>query len=61
MKFFLLCMAALTILCGAFWATDGPGSGMMWPTISFAALGAGTAIYNKARTGKWLSETAAGK
>ena len=61
MKFFAVFFLVLTIVCGYFWATDGPKSGMGWLTIGFAVLGAGALIYNKRTTGFWLSDSAAGK
>jgi hypothetical protein len=36
MKVFFFFFLAATLLCGYFWATDGPGSGMQYPTIFFA-------------------------
>jgi hypothetical protein len=39
MKFFALFFLAATLLCGYFWLTDGPGSGMEYVTPLFAALG----------------------
>ncbi len=61
MKFFALFFLVATGLCGYFWATDGPGSGMGYATGAFAALGASTQVYTKLKTGSWLSDSAAGK
>lgn len=50
MKFLLIFLVSLTILCGIFWAVDGPGSGMAWPTGIFAALGLLALVLEKRRT-----------
>jgi hypothetical protein len=51
MKVFIFFFLAATILCGYFWATDAPGSGMQYPTIAFAVLLVGTCIYNWRKNG----------
>ncbi|WP_460585969.1 hypothetical protein [Hymenobacter arcticus] len=56
MRFFTLFFAAATILCAILWLIDGAGSGMAWPTSIFAAIGSGTLLYNKLRTGRSLHD-----
>jgi hypothetical protein len=46
MKIFFLFMLAATLISGYFWATDGPGSGMQYPTILFALLAVGVGVRN---------------
>jgi hypothetical protein len=58
MRFFAIFFAVLTIVCGYFWATDAPGSGMAYPTIGFAVLGGGVLLYNKLRNGGFLNDRA---
>ncbi|QKG56984.1 hypothetical protein GKZ68_10315 [Hymenobacter sp. BRD128] len=57
MKFFLIFFAVATLVCGYFLLTDGPGSGMGWPTGIFAALGAGVALYNWRTNGSPLDDS----
>lgn len=58
MRFFLAFFLAATATCGYFLLTDGPGSGMGWPTGIFGGLLAGTLLYNKVARGGWLSDAA---
>jgi len=58
MKFFLIFFAVAILVCGGFWISDGPGSGMAWPTGIFALLLTGVLIYNKVWRGGWLSDNA---
>lgn len=51
MKVFFFFFLAATIICGYFWATDAPGSGMAWPTLGFGALAIGVTIYNTVKYG----------
>jgi len=46
MKIFFFFFLCATVVCGYFWATDAPGSGMGWPTIFFALLALGTGVRN---------------
>lgn len=61
MRFFFLFFLLATALCAYFWATDAPGSGMVWPTCIFAALGTGTGAYNFVRNGSPLNDNSRGK
>lgn len=54
MKFFYSFFAAATLLCGYFWLTDAPGSGMGIATAIFATIGVGTALVQWVRTGSPL-------
>lgn len=56
MKFFVFFFAACLVLFAWFWYNDAAGSGMVYPTVVFALLLAGTLIYNKVRNGGWLKE-----
>ena len=58
MKFFSAFFFVATLVCGYFFLTDGPGSGMMYPTLIFAALGGGTLLYNLLRNGNSLNDKA---
>jgi hypothetical protein len=58
MRFFAVFFAVLTVLCGYFWATDAPGSGMVYPTIGFAVLSGGVLLYNKLKNGGFLNDRA---
>lgn len=58
MKFFLWFFVIATALCGIFWAVDGPGSGMQWPTGIFGGLLVGVLLYNRVRNGDWLNDKA---
>lgn len=57
MKFFAIFFLVATIICGIFWATDGPGSGMVYPTVIFGLIGAGVLLYNKLVNGGWLNDS----
>lgn len=50
MKFFGIFFLVITAVCGYFWATDGPGSGMWIPTVIFAVLGALGFVLDARRT-----------
>ena len=56
MKFFYSFFAAATLLCGYFWLTDAPGSGMGYATGFFALAGVGVVFYNYRKFGSpWRS------
>ncbi|WP_310394123.1 hypothetical protein [Hymenobacter sp.] len=56
MRFFFLAFAVLTLLTGAYWLFDAPGSGAAPACCFFAALAAGTGLYNWIRFGSPLRE-----
>lgn len=56
MKFLVAFLTALTLLCGVFWLTDAAGSGMGYAAAFFGVLDAGALLFNKLRTGAWLSD-----
>lgn len=50
--FFVIAMAVILVICGYFLLTDGPGSGMGWPTGIVAALLAFALWFDTKRKGK---------
>jgi hypothetical protein len=61
MKFFAYFFLGLTLVCGYFWATDAPGSGMVYPTVGFASIAGGVMLYNKRKTGSFFNNSSAGR
>lgn len=57
MRIFLGFFTVATLVCGYFWLTDGPGSGMGIATGVFGTLGLGVAIYNTVRYGSPLRDS----
>lgn len=60
MKFLTIFLAMLTVISLLFWVTDAAGSGMGYIAAGLAIGTAALLGVNKARTGQWLSDSAAG-
>lgn len=61
MKIFVPAMLVLIAICGYFWATDAPDSGMDWATGIAALILVGVLGYKKWATGSWFSDSSAGR